>query len=631
MAEKKLNLLADFPSVSAQQWMDKITADLKGADFDKKLVWKTNEGFKVLPFYRAEDIENLKSTEVVPGKFPYVRGTKADNVWFIRQDIVVNDAKEANAKALDVLCKGATSLGFKLNKKDLSPEYIATLLQNIQADCVELNFTICTKRSADLATILTDYFKSKEYNLTQLHGSINWDGMNSMLLRGKDFEKEELVSLAKATFEAALGLPFYRVIAVNANTLSNAGAFLAQELGYALAWGNEYLAALIEAGCEPSIVAKNIKFNFGVGGNYFMEIAKFRAAKLLWANIVDAYQVKCVKDNCQHTVDGICKCAAKMRIHAQTSEFNKTTFDANVNMLRTQTEAMSATLGGVNSLTVTPYDSTYKKADEFSERIARNQQLLLKEESHFDKVADPAAGSYYIETLTNQIAEQAWKLFLEIEDNGGFFAAVKAGTVQKAVKATATSRLKSVSSRREVLLGTNQFPNFSEIATAKVEIKKAAADCDCDHTEVETLVPVRAAEEFEALRFETEAAAKRPKAFMLTIGNLAMRLARAQFSCNFFACAGYEVVDNLGFKTVEEGVNAAIEAGADIVVLCSSDDEYTEFAPAAYAAAKDKAILAVAGAPANMDELKAQGIEHFINVKSNVLSTLKQFNSLLIK
>ena len=629
MAEKKLNLLADFPTVSTQQWMDKITADLKGADFNKRLVWKTNEGFNVMPFYRAEDIENFKSTEVVPGKFPYVRGTKADNVWFIRQDIVVTDAKEANAKALDVLCKGATSLGFKLSKKDLSPEYIATLLQNIQADCVELNFTICTKRSADLATILTDYFKSKEYNLTQLHGSINWDGMNAMLLRGKDFEKEELVSLAKATFEAALGLPFYRVIGVNATTLSNAGAFLAQELGYALAWGNEYLSALIEAGCEPSIVAKNIKFNFGVGGNYFMEIAKFRAAKLLWANIVDAYQMKCLKVGCQHTVDGICKCAAKMRIHAQTTEFNKTTFDANVNMLRTQTEAMSATLGGVNSLTVLPYDSTYKKADEFSERIARNQQLLLKEECHFDKVADPAAGSYYIETLTNEIAAQAWKIFLEVEDNGGFFTAIKAGTVQKAVKATATSRLKSVSSRREVLLGTNQFPNFSEVAAAKVEFKNEAG-CGCDHTGVEKLVPVRAAEEFEALRFATEAAAKRPKAFMLTIGNLAMRLARAQFSCNFFACAGYEVVDNLGFKTVEEGVAAAQAAGADIIVLCSSDDEYAELAPAAFKAIDGKQIFVVAGAPACTDDLKAIGIEHFINVKTNVLETLKAFNAKLV-
>ncbi|MDO9153568.1 MAG: methylmalonyl-CoA mutase small subunit [Paludibacter sp.] len=630
MAEKKLNLLADFPSISTQQWMDKITADLKGADFDKKLVWKTNEGFNVLPFYRAEDIENFKSTDVVPGKFPYIRGTKADNSWFVRQEIVVKDVKEANAKALVLLCKGVTSLGFKLNKKDLSAEYIAALLENIKADCIELNFTICTKRSVDLATMLTDYFKSKEYNVAQLHGSINWDGMNAMLLRGKDFEKEELVSMAKATFDAALGMPFFRVIGVNATTLSNTGAFLDQELGYALAWGNEYLSSLIEAGCEPSIVAKNIKFNFGVGSNYFMEIAKFRAAKLLWANIVDAYQVKCIKQGCQHTIEGVCKCAAKMRIHAQTTEFNKTTFDANVNMLRTQTEAMSATLGGVNSLTVMPYDSTYKKPDEFSERIARNQQLLLKEESHFDKVADPAAGSYYIETLTSELAAQAWKIFLEVEDNGGFFAAIKAGTVQKAIKATAVSRLKSVSSRREVLLGTNQFPNFAEFAAAKVEFAKATADCNCNHSAIETLVPVRAAEEFEALRFATEAAAKRPKVFMLTIGNLAMRLARAQFSCNFFACAGYEVVDNLGFKTIDEGVNAALEANAAIIVLCSSDDEYAEHAPAAYEATKGKTILVVAGAPANMDELKAFGIEHFVNVKTNVLDMLQKFNSKLL-
>jgi len=630
MAEKKLNLLADFPAVSTQEWMDKITADLKGADFNKKLVWKTNEGFNVMPFYRAEDIENFKTTDVVPGKFPYVRGTKANNAWLIRQDIVVVDAKKANAKALDILNKGVNSLGFKLDKKDLNPSYIETLLNGIAADCVELNFTICTRRSAELATILTNYFQAKGYEPAKLVGSINWDGLNTMLLKGKGFEKEELISLAKATYDAALALPKYRVLGVNAITLSNAGAFVAQELGYALAWGNEYLSSLIEAGCEPSVVAKNIKFNFGVGGNYFMEIAKFRAAKLLWANIVDAYQAKCVKTNCKHTVNGICKCAAKIYMHAQTSEFNKTIFDANVNMLRTQTEAMSASLGGVNSLTVTPYDSTYKNSDEFSERIARNQQLLLKEESHFDKVVDPAAGSYYIETLTNNIAEQAWKIFLEVEDNGGFFADVKAGTIQDTIKATASARLKAVSSRREVLLGTNQFPNFSEIAASKVEFKKAGCDCE-EVTDTKTLKPVRAAEEFEALRFATEAAAKRPKAFMLTIGNLAMRLARAQFSCNFFACAGYEVIDNLGFKTVEEGVDAAVKAGADIIVLCSSDDEYVELAPAAYEASKGKALFVVAGAPACTDDLKAIGIEYFINVKSNVLDTLKNFNSLIIK
>ncbi|MDP4238241.1 MAG: methylmalonyl-CoA mutase small subunit [Bacteroidota bacterium] len=629
MAEKKMNLLADFPPVSTQQWLDKVTVDLKGADFNKRLVWKTNEGFNVMPFYRAEDIETLKTKDSAPGEFPYVRGTKTGNEWLVRQDIAVETAKEANAKALDVLYKGVNSLGFKLKKEELSPEYIATLLEGIAADCVELNFCICVSRAAELATILTGYFKSKEYDVTKLHGSINFDPMNRMLLAGKELTKEQITEKAKATVLAAAGLPFYRVITVNAKTLNNAGAFIAQELGYALAWGNEYLSLLVEAGVDTSLAAKKIKFNFGVGGNYFMEIAKFRAARMLWAMLVDAYQAECKRDDCKSTENGICKCAAKMRIHAETSTFNKTVLDANVNMLRTQTEAMSATLGGVNSLTVLGYDSVFKPTDDFSERIARNQQLLLKEECHFDKVSDPAAGSYYIETLTNEIAAQAWKLFLEVDEQGGFFEAIASGKVQQAVKATATARLKAVSSRREILLGTNQFPNFNEIGAEKVQINDAA-DCGCSHEGTEKLLPVRGAAEFEALRFATEKAAKRPKVFMLTIGSLAMRLARAQFSSNFFACAGYEIIDNNGFNTVKEGVDAALEAKADIIVLCSSDDEYAELAPAAYALAKGKAEFVVAGAPACTEDLKAIGIEHFVNVRTNVLDELKTFNQKLI-
>jgi methylmalonyl-CoA mutase len=629
MAEKKMNLLADFPPVSTQQWMDKVTVDLKGADFNKRLVWKTNEGFNVQPFYRAEDIETLKTKDSAPGAFPYVRGTKPGNEWLVRQDITVETAKQANAKALEILFKGINSLGFKLKKDELSPEYIAILLEGIAADCVELNFCICVSKAADLATILSDYFKSKDYDVTKLQGSINFDPMNRMLLAGKELTKEQITAKAKATVLAAAGLPFYRVITVNAKTLNNAGAFIGQELGYALSWGNEYLSLLIEAGVDTSLAAKKIKFNFGVGGNYFMEIAKFRAARMLWAMLVDAYQPVCKKDDCKSTENGICKCAAKMRIHAETTTFNMTILDANVNMLRTQTEAMSATLGGVNSLTVLGYDKVFEPTDDFSERIARNQQLLLKEECHFDKVSDPAAGSYYIETLTNQIAAQAWKLFLEVEEQGGFFEGIVSGKVQQAVKATAAGRLKAVSSRREVLLGTNQFPNFNETGGEKVKIQETV-DCNCDHHGTEKLLPVRGASEFEALRFATEGAAKRPKAFMLTIGSLAMRLARAQFSCNFFACAGYEVVDNLGFDTVEEGVKAAFEAKADIVVLCSSDDEYAVLAPAAYALVKGKAEFVVAGAPASTEELKAAGIEYFINVKTNVLDTLKAFNQKLI-
>ena len=620
MANSKEKLFADFAPVSTQEWLDKINVDLKGADFEKKLVWKTNEGFKVKPFYRKEDLENLKTTEALPGEFPYLRGTKKnDNTWLVRQDIKVDCPKEANAKALDILNKGVDSLGFSLRKKDLSAEFIATLLDGICADCIELNFSTCQGATVMLANLLVAYFTQKGYDLNALRGSVNYDPMGKMMVRGKDLTN--YVATAKELVDVMKALPKYRCITVNAIELNNAGSYISQELGYALAWGNEYLNTLVEAGVDATEAAKKIKFNFGISSNYFLEIAKFRAARMLWANIVKEYEPKC-------------DCACKMKAHAETSTFNLTLFDAHVNMLRTQTEAMSAALAGVDSITVSPFDKAYQVADDFSERIARNQQLLLKEECHFDKVVDPAAGSYYIENLTASIAQQAWTIFLGVEEEGGMMAAIKAGKVQEAVNASNQARHEAVSKRREILLGTNQYPNFTELSEGKAPM---TCTCCCGGGEHEcekpiaTLNTARAASEFEALRLETENSGKRPKAFMLTIGNLAMRQARAQFSCNFLACAGYEVIDNLGFPTVEEGVEAAMKAGADIVVLCSSDDEYAEYAIPAYQALNGRAMFIVAGAPACMDDLKAAGIENFIHVRCNVLETLRGYNAKLLK
>ena len=619
MADSKEKLFSDFPGVSTEAWMEKITADLKGADFEKKLVWKTNEGFKVKPFYRQEDLEGLKTTEGLPGQFPYLRGTKKDdNTWYVRQDIKVECAKEANAKALDLLNKGVDSLGFNINKKDLCPEYIETLLEGICAECVELNFSTCQGATVTLANLLVEYFTKKGYDLAALKGSINYDPMGKMLAKGKDMSN--YIATAKVLVEIMAALPKYRCITVNAIELNNAGSYIAQELGYALAWGNEYLNALIEAGVSADDAAKKIKFNFGISSNYFLEIAKFRAARMLWANIVKEYAPAC-------------DCSCKMLAHAETSTFNLTLFDAHVNMLRTQTEAMSAALAGVNSITVSPFDKAYQTPDDFSERIARNQQLLLKEECHFDKVVDPAAGSYFIENLTVSIAQQAWNLFLQVEEEGGMMEAVKAGKVQEAVNASNKARHEAVSKRREILLGTNQYPNFTEMANGKAPM---GCQCCCggEHKHecekpIATLNKNRAADEFEALRLQTENSGRRPKAFMLTIGNLAMRQARAQFSCNFLACAGYEVIDNLGFATVEEGVEAAMKANADIVVLCSSDDEYAELAVPAFQALNGRAMFIVAGAPACMEDLKAAGIENFIHVRCNVLETLKEYNAKL--
>lgn len=617
MANLKEKLFTDFPAISTEEWMAKITADLKGADFEKKLVWKTNEGFKVNPFYRSENIEGLKTTDALPGEFPYVRGTKKDNDWYVRQDITVVDFKAANAKALDILNKGITSLGFIIAGDDVNAENIKTLLNDICPEAVELNFSTCNRKSLELVKILVDYLKSKDVNLSECYGSVNYDPFKPILKHGTD--NSEWAAKAAEVALAAESLPNFRVLNVNATKFNNAGAYIYQELGFALANGNEILSKLVEEGLDATLVAKKIKFNFGIGSNYFMEVAKFRAARWLWAEIVKAY-----------TPNAECGCAAKIYAHAETSTYNMTTFDAHVNLLRSQTEAMSASIAGVNSLTVLPFDESFKDSDNFSERIARNQQLLLKEECHFDKITDPSAGSYYIENLTSSIAEEAWKLFLEIDENG-FYAALKAGIVQNAIKASSDARFKALATRREVLLGTNQFPNFTEVAANKIK-KDNACGCGCSHKDGDLLAlpATRLATEFENLRLSTEKSGKTPVAFMLTIGNLAMRLARSQFSCNFLACAGYKVVDNLGFETVADGVKAAREKNADIIVICSSDDEYTTLAPEAYELVKGgKEIFVVAGAPASTDDLKAVGIENFINVKSNVLETLKGFNAKL--
>lgn len=619
MADSKETLFSDFPAVSTQEWMDKITVDLKGADYEKRLVWKTNEGFKVKPFYRQEDLEGLKTTEGLPGQFPYLRGNKKnDNTWFIRQDIQVDNPEEANAKALDLLNKGIDSLGFKIKGKDVSEEFIHTLLKDICCECIELNFKTCQRQTVKLARFVTQYFKEKGYAPEKLQGSFNFDPIGKMLKKGKD--RSELIPTAKELIEILTSYPSFRCIAVNSLQLNNAGAYIYQELGYALAWGNQYLACMTEAGVPVDTAAQKIKFNFGISSNYFMEIAKFRAARLLWAQIVNEYKPSCL-------------CACQMIAHAETSHFNLTLFDAHVNLLRTQTEAMSAALAGVDSMTVTPFDQVYESPNEFSERIARNQQLLLKEEAHLNRIVDPAAGSYYIENLTVSIAKQAWELFLQVEEEGGMTEAVKAGRIQEAVNGSNKARHEAVSKRKEILLGTNQYPNFTELAGEKSPLTSA---CCCGNeneesdTEFAALNTDRAASEFEALRLQTEHSGKRPKAFMLTIGNLAMRQARAQFSCNFLACAGYEVIDNLGFPSVEEGVKAAINAQADIIVLCSSDDEYAEYAIPAFQEVNGRALFIVAGAPACMDDLKAAGIENFIHVRCNVLETLREYNKKLL-
>lgn len=604
---KSEKLFTEFPPVPTEKWEEVITADLKGADYERKLVWKTGEGFNVRPYYRAENLEGIKFLGSQAGEFPYVRGTHAHNRWRVHQTVSVVCPKEANAEALKILNAGVDSLGFCIASADFSAADLDTLLKDICIPAVEITF--CGEKTAHVAELVLAKVEKEGIAKEDVRIAFCIDPLVKGLSSKGDFcspNGEKCIARIVELIHKTKEYKHVRIVTVAGQTFGNSGSTIVEELAFTLSAGHDYLVRLTDAGLDVDAAARKLRFSFSVSSNYFMEIAKFRAARMLWANIVKGY--------------GPAKnCACKMQIHAETSRWNQTVYDPYVNMLRGTTEAMSATIAGVHSLEVMPFDASFENPTEFSKRIARNVELLLKNESHFDQVVDPAGGSYYVENLTQSIAAEAWKLFLEIEEKGGYTEAYKAGLIVERIKASAAAKDKNIATRRQTLLGANQYPNFTEVAGKEITAESVTRK----QAEGNVLVPYRGAMAFEEMRLHVDRSGKEPKAFMLTCGNLGMARARSQFSCNFFACAGIKVIDNTYFKSIEEGAKAALESKAQIVVVCASDDDYAEAAPKVKELLGGKAILVVAGAPACAPELEAQGITNFINVKSNVLETLK--------
>ena len=406
--EDQKRLFEEFPPVTTEEWEAVIEKDLKGADYNKKLVWRTAEGFNVRPYYRAENLADIPWTGQNPNEFPYVRGNKAEgNAWLVRQDITVKDVHEANKIALNAISRGANSIGFKLEyDKPYDTIAISTLLNGIDQNAVEINF-YNNKYHLPLLEMLS--------KVPGIKGSLNYDPLTRYLRRGVWYINEGAdMELGYIVVKAEM--PGFQTIGVNGHVFTNAGATIVQEMAFSLAVGAEYLDKLTEKGLTIDEIAPKMRFNLAIGQNYFMEMAKLRAYRLLWANIVKAYGGK--EEN------------AKMHIHATNAELGMSLYDAYVNMLRTTSGTMSAVLGGVDSFTVMPFDTPFEIPTDFADRIARNQQLILKEEAHFDKVADPAAGSYYIENLTESLAVAAWDLFNKIQDEGGYLEAVRKGMIQ---------------------------------------------------------------------------------------------------------------------------------------------------------------------------------------------------------
>ncbi len=622
MGEKKeimgrQKLFEEFPPISSEEWRNKIEVDLKGADFNKKLVWKTIEGFNVQPYYRLEDVEKISFTELEPNQFPYIRGSKTNsNDWLVRQDFEIKNIDESNKEILDALMRGVTSVNlifkdFKLN----SQADFERLIRGIELTAIEINF--CSSDSnADLMSMLANYIDKNNIDSRSVYGSFNVDTLAWLSTTGNcehNNLSDAYTRISELINFAEQKLPNFHILAINSKIFPNSGSSIVQELAFGLSMANEYLVELSDQ-LKLDTILKHLRFNIGISSNYFMEIAKVRALRYLWSKLIEAYHPENLE-------------LAQVFIHASNTHWNKSIYDPYVNVLRSTTESMSAIIGGIDSLTVNTFDIAYKNADNISKRIARNTQIILKEEAYFDKVVDPSAGSYYIEELTNSLIENSWQLFLDIDEKGGYYKCLENNFIQDAISEMAQKRDLNLATRKEIILGTNQYPNTEEQMLDKIELNKINSNTK---TQINPIKQYRGAEAFEALRLSVEKLGKKPQVFMFTYGNLAMRKARAQFASNFFACAGYQIQDNLGFDTVDAGIAKIKTENPDLVVLCSSDDEYINMVPKIQEEVSNDVILVIAGNPKeSLDTLQKMGVKYFISVKSNVLEILQSVNEQL--
>ncbi|BAO74349.1 methylmalonyl-CoA mutase subunit beta [Winogradskyella sp. PG-2] len=457
------SLFNDFEGVSAKAWKQKIQVDLKGADYNNALIWKTHEGIDVKPFYHADEFETL----------PEVSNTKATE-WKICQAIKVSDSQKANLKAIDAIKRGAESILFHITSDAIS---IEDLLKNIDLDkihiqikCYFISEVFIHKANAFISNMAK---KPNTTFHTDIIGNLANTGNWYSNLKEDHLKFETIV---KTTNQLSIDLSLYQ----------NAGATIVQQLAYSLAHANEYLNHFNKVIASEPKQSLQVSFNVSLGSNYFFEIAKLKALRQLWTTLASEYGI-----------------STKCKIIATPSKRNKTIYDYNVNMLRTTTECMSAIIGGANTICNLPYDVLYHNSNEFGDRIARNQLLVLKHESYFDKVNNPSDGAYYIENLTSQLSEKALDLFKDIEVNGGFLSQLKEGTIQRKIKESVDKEQADFDAETLVLLGTNKHPNSADKMKNDIEISPFL-EIKKRRTLIKPIVKKRISEKLEIRRLNKE-------------------------------------------------------------------------------------------------------------------------------
>ena len=687
--------LDEFTPPTDEEWKAACEALLKGAPFEKKMFTKTYEGITFDPMYTRKHTEDILPKGVMPGMGDYLRGVDAAGYigkpWGIAQACDETLPAENNELLRHEHDKGATIYHIVLDTASrtgvdarqaeavgdtgtsvTTVEDMHVLLTGLDLAKFPL-YVYAGANAVPLLALVAAARRASGEDMAEVRGIVGADPIGALAADGKlpTSLDAHYDSLAAAARWATVNAPHLRTVFVRSDVYSNGGANDVQEVASVLATATAYLRALCERGLTIDEAASQIAFAFSMGANFFLQIAKLRAVRPLWAQIVGAF--------------GGSAEAQKMRIHARPALFFKTIYDPYVNMLRNTTEIFSGVVGGIDSFESAPFDEPIRKGDEFSRRIARNVQIMLQEEFGLLQPIDPAGGSWAVETLTRQMKEKIWAEFQRIEKEGGIIAALRAGSLQESMAAVLAARFKNADLRRDRIVGNNMYPNMTETLletraedTAALKAQRTAdidaylSDIDVKHRDealaslrqahsvdnaveaalagatiaelmtavtegngaetVTAIAPHRWSERFEALRQRTEEykAEKNDnvKIFLANMGPIPQHKARADFTTGFLQVGAFEVLGNDGFKTVEEAADAARASGADAVVICSTDATYPEIVPALAPKLHEvlpKARVFLAGAAPKdlLETYKEAGIDEYISVRANCYEILE--------
>lgn len=608
--QERQAMFSEFKAASKKDWHNKLTEDLKGTPY-QSLQWHTYEGFTLEPYYTRSDLRSLRYLQQLDNAEAKAAEASpaSPRQWVNNQYIRVKNEKEANAIALDALNKGADGIFFDVSR--LTHLKLDVLLKDIYLNHCSVSF-MAGSEAEHLLQAYLQYASDQGIRPEELHGMFHFDPVGEITDNGL-IDSDHFQSF-RAITNQTISMPHFYGITVNTSYFHDAGASAVQEIAFSLNIAVSYLDNLTEQGMTAAEAVQNLCLSVSIGTSYFMEIAKLRAIRWLFSKIVQSYGLDDYEPG-------------QLYIHAKSDTWSASVIDPHVNMLRQTTQAMSAILGGCNALTMPPFDISFADPSHFSRRISRNISTILKEEAYFDKVTDAAAGSYYIETMTDQLVENAWKLFLRVEEKGGFSRAFEKGFIQNEVRRVREEKLHDISQRKQKLVGVNAYCQPEE------NIPAPAVSALRENEQL--LLPLRRGLEYEKLRLRTEtymaAGHARPHALLLQFGDPGMRRARAAFATDFLRCAGFTTQEVMAEPEISQ-LPDQLQEPAEIIVFCAADADYEAHVPEMADEIRKHfgGLLIVAGRPAAMPGgVKYAAIDGFINMKSDALDVLHEFQDKL--